>query len=54
MAEMTKQTEGKEEMLRQGGHRPNLEKLVSWAEDLDEDGTLIPAFLAILEMCFQG
>ncbi len=40
--------------LGQGVHRKNLEKLVAFAEDQDEDGTLIPAFLAILEMCFQS
>lgn len=35
-------------------HKPNLEKLVAFAEEQDADGTLIPVFLAILEMCFQG
>ena len=45
---------GKEELLREGVHRPNLEKLVAFAEEQDTDGTLIPVFLAILEMCFQG
>lgn len=34
--------------------RPNLEKLVDFAEELDADSTLIPAFLALLEMSFQG
>lgn len=41
-------------LLQEGVHRPNLEKLVAFAEELDDDGTLIPAFLSILEMCFQG
>lgn len=45
---------GREELLRDGVHKPNLEKLVTFAEEQDADGTLIPAFLAILEMCFQG
>lgn len=45
---------GKEELLRDGVHRPNLEKLVAFAEEQDTDGTLIPVFLAILKMCFQG
>lgn len=35
-------------------HKPNLEKLVAFAEEQDDDGTLIPVFLAILEMCFQS
>lgn len=35
-------------------HRPNLEKLVALAEELDDDGKLITAFLAILKMCFQS
>lgn len=41
-------------LLQDGVHKQNLEKLVSFAEGLDEDGTLIPTFLALLEMCFQG
>lgn len=45
---------GKEGLSRDGIHRPNLEKLVMFAEEHDGDGTLIPAFLALLEMCFQG
>lgn len=50
-----------EEKMKEGAlqtygdlHRPNLEQLVSFAEELDESETLIPAFLALLEMCFQG
>lgn len=38
---------------RRGEYGPNVEKLTAFAEEQDEDGTLIPAFLAILEMCFQ-
>lgn len=45
---------GKGGLLQDGVHRPNLEKLVAFAEEQDNDGTLIPVFLAILEMCFQG
>ncbi len=45
---------GNEKLLLEEVHRPNLEKLVSFAEEQDIDGTLIPAFLSILEMCFQG
>lgn len=29
----------------------NLEKLVRFAEEIDEDGDLIPLFLSLLEMC---
>ena len=56
MAECLKQADelGKEGLLQDGVHRPNLKKLVDFAEDQDKDGTLIPAFLALLEMCFQG
>lgn len=43
-----------EKALPEGGYKPNLEKLVTFAEKQDADGTLIPAFLAILEMCFQS
>lgn len=43
-----------EGLLQERVHRPNLEKLVAFAEELDDDGTLIPTFLAILEMCFQS
>lgn len=32
----------------------NLEELVQFAESQDEDGTLVPLFLAILEVCFCG
>lgn len=47
MATTTKQTEGKGELLQENlVHKSNLEK-----EELDEDGNLIPAFLAVLEMC---
>lgn len=38
----------------QGEVHNNIEKLVSFAEALDEDGTLIPVFLALLEVCFQS
>lgn len=52
MATTTKQTEGKGELLQENlVHKSNLEKLVNFAEELDEDGNLIPAFLAVLEMC---
>lgn len=44
----------KEGLLREGIHKTNLEKLVTFAEKQDSDGTLIPVFLAILEVCFQG
>ena len=44
----------KEGLLREEVHRPNLTKLVAFAEEQDNDGTLIPVFLAILEMCFQS
>lgn len=44
----------KEGLLQDGIHRPNLAKLVAFAEEQDNDGTLIPVFLAILEMCFQS
>ena len=39
-----------------GGLLPgtNIENLVDYAEELDQDETLIPAFLALLEMSFQG
>lgn len=45
---------GREELHQNEVHRPNLERLVAFAEEQDADGTLIPVFLAILEMCFQG
>ena len=32
----------------------NLEEFVQFAESQDEDGTLVPLFLAILEVCFCG
>ena len=32
----------------------NIEKLVSFAEELDTDGDLIPVFLAILEVSLNG
>lgn len=41
-------------LLQQEIHRPNLEKLVAFAEEQDSDGTLISMFLAVLEVCFQG
>ena len=30
----------------------NLEELTEYIEEEDEDGTLVPLFLAILEVCF--
>lgn len=52
MATTTKQTEGKGELLQENlVHKSNLEKLVNFAEELDKDGNLILAFLAVLEMC---
>lgn len=46
--------QGDKVALRKETGRTNLQKLVAFAEELDEDGTLIPAFLALLEVCFQG
>ena len=54
MEKMVKRPSGDDGLLQGGVHKPNLEKLVSFAEDLDEDGSLIPAFLALLEVCFQS
>jgi hypothetical protein len=45
-------TKGKEE-LQESSH-PNLNKLVQFAEELDDDGSLITVFLSIIEMCFQS
>ena len=36
------------------GHKTNIERLVTFAEELDEDGTLIPLFLAVLEVGFNS
>lgn len=35
-------------------HKTNIERLVSFAEEIDEDGSLIPLFLAILEVSLNG
>lgn len=55
MKELERMNEAeKGSLLQDEIHKPNLEKLVSYAENLDADGGLIPAFLTLLEMCFQG
>lgn len=54
MKELERTITEKEGLLQSEVRRPNLEKLVDFAEELDADGTLIPAFLALLEMSFQG
>lgn len=43
-----------EEKTEREVYRPNLEKLVAFAESQDDDETLIPLFLAVLEICFQS
>lgn len=52
--QVNKDKTGRGELLRDEVHRPNLNTLVNFAEEQDEDGTLVPAFLALLEMCFQS
>lgn len=37
-----------------GIHKTNIERLVSFAEEIDEDGSLIPLFLAILEVSLNS
>lgn len=35
-------------------HKTNIERLVSFAEDMDKDGSLIPLFLAVLEVSLNS